>query len=429
MNSDICIRVENLGKLYRIGEREPYKTLRDALARPFQRAFSRRSRHSGSREYDQYIWALKGVSFNISEGEVVGIIGMNGAGKSTLLKILSRITEPTEGNAEIHGRVGSLLEVGTGFHSELTGRENAYLSGALLGMKKREIDRKFDEIVSFAELSKFIDTPIKYYSSGMQVRLGFAVAASLETEVLLVDEVLAVGDVAFQKKCMSKMWDVAKEGRTVLFVSHNMGAVSRLCERCVLLDHGRVSSIGETAGVISTYLNAAYPISARREFASDPSKPMQIRSVTLLDHQGEASTHLNLVHPIRVTIEVDVRQRISGTHLALSLEKPDGTAICHSTDLDSEPDKVVTWELGSYVATAEFPGALLNAGTYTIRVGIGLSRGATVQTIDSQTGMSFQLYDPGTFGAMNVDGYQREGLLLLQVPWKIQRTDSCFSKE
>lgn len=250
MNADFSICAENLGKLYRIGGREPYKTLRDSLARSF-----RRWQPLGSlEERDQHIWALKGVSFKISRGEVVGIIGRNGAGKSTLLKILSRITEPTEGNAEIHGRVGSLLEVGTGFHPELTGRENVYLSGALLGMKKREIDCRLDEIISFAEVGMFVDTPIKYYSSGMHVRLGFAVAAHLEPEILLVDEVLAVGDTAFQKKCLGKIGEVTKEGRTVLFVSHNMAAVQNLCPRCIMLENGRIAAQGETMNVVMTYL-------------------------------------------------------------------------------------------------------------------------------------------------------------------------------
>jgi lipopolysaccharide transport system ATP-binding protein len=254
MNDEVVIRVENIGKLYRIGEREPYKTLRDSLTRSFHRALSRSRQHSGAPDGGQYIWALKDVSFEVSKEQVVGIIGSNGAGKSTLLKILSRITQPTEGNARIFGRVGSLLEVGTGFHPELTGRENVYLSGAILGMKKQEIDRKFDEIVGFAGVGKFIDTPLKYYSSGMQVRLGFAVAAHLEPEILLVDEVLAVGDTAFQKKCLGKIGEITKEGRTVLFVSHNMAAVQNLCQRCILFENGRISAQGDTTEVITTYL-------------------------------------------------------------------------------------------------------------------------------------------------------------------------------
>jgi homopolymeric O-antigen transport system ATP-binding protein len=274
--SDIVIRAEGLSKRYRIGERERYYTLRDTLARAFTvpfrwlRSGRKQTLNSGSphstsishsairNSQSDFIWALKDVSFEIKQGEVVGIIGRNGAGKSTLLKILSRITEPTEGEARIYGRVGSLLEVGTGFHSELTGRENIYLNGAILGMKKAEIDRRFDEIVAFAEVEKFLDTPVKHYSSGMYMRLAFSVAAHLEPEILIVDEVLAVGDIAFQKKCLGKMGEVAREGLTVLFVSHNMEAVQRLCNRCVLLSGGHVVRDGDTQPVVSSYMKDSH---------------------------------------------------------------------------------------------------------------------------------------------------------------------------
>src|SRR5881628_252867 len=259
--SDIAIRVEGISKHYRIGARqERYYTLRDtlteAVTRPFQKLAAFFSRNgAGTRTPEAWsIWALKDVSFDVKRGEVVGIIGRNGAGKSTLLKILSRITEPTEGRARIHGRVGSLLEVGTGFHPELTGRENIYLNGAILGMKKAEIDRKFDEIVAFAEVEQFIDTPVKHYSSGMYVRLAFAVAAHLEPEILIVDEVLAVGDSAFQKKCLGKMSEISHGGRTVLFVSHNMEAVLRLCTSAILLKNGQVVDRGSAENVVRRYL-------------------------------------------------------------------------------------------------------------------------------------------------------------------------------
>ena len=248
--SDIVIRVENISKQYRIGQREPYRALRDILTGAFRRL--KQTPKSDGLE-SGFIWALKDVSFEVERGEVVGVIGRNGAGKSTLLKILSRITEPTEGYAEVRGRVGSLLEVGTGFHPELTGKENIYLNGAILGMKKKEIDRKFEEIVSFAELEKFIGTPVKYYSSGMYVRLAFAVAAHLEPEILLVDEVLAVGDAAFQKKCLGKMGDVAKEGRTVLFVSHNLQMISALTKRTLVLDSGYVVQDSDTSSALRRY--------------------------------------------------------------------------------------------------------------------------------------------------------------------------------
>jgi len=246
--TDIAIRVEHLSKRYRIGAQR-HDTLRDAIVHTFKRGNARTSSR-----HDDTIWALRDVSFEVKRGEVVGIIGRNGAGKSTLLKILSRITEPTSGRAEIHGRVGSLLEVGTGFHPELTGRENIYLNGAILGMRKAEIDRKFDEIVAFAEIEKFLDTPVKHYSSGMYVRLAFAVAAHLDPEILLVDEVLAVGDAAFQKKCLGKMGDVASEGRTVLFVSHNMAAIQSLCNWGLLLNDGWATESGSIDEVVKAYL-------------------------------------------------------------------------------------------------------------------------------------------------------------------------------
>ena len=255
--SNIAIKVENLGKMYRIGEKqERYYTFRDTLTNIALAPFRRLRRIGKPPKPEEIIWALKDVSFEVKHGEVVGIIGRNGAGKTTLLKILTRITDPTEGHAEIHGRVASLLEVGTGFHPELTGRENIYLNGAILGMKKAEIERKFDEIVDFAEIEKFMDTPVKRYSSGMYVRLAFAVAAHLEPEILLVDEVLSVGDAAFQKKCLGKMGNVAKEGRTVLFVSHNMSAVQSLCDFGCLLESGRLNYLGPVQDTINTYLQS-----------------------------------------------------------------------------------------------------------------------------------------------------------------------------
>ena len=258
--SDIAIRVENLGKQYRIGAPQArYRTIRetvmDAVQAPFRRAGRLlRGEATGVSARGETIWALKDVSFEVKQGEVVGVIGRNGAGKSTLLKILSRITEPSTGYAEIHGRVGSLLEVGTGFHPELTGRENISLNGAILGMSRADIARKFDEMVAFAEVERFIDTPVKHYSSGMYLRLAFAVAAHLEPEILVVDEVLAVGDAQFQKKCLGKMGEVASEGRTVLFVSHNMAAVERLCSRGVFLHNGAVLQHGSVDDTITAYL-------------------------------------------------------------------------------------------------------------------------------------------------------------------------------
>jgi lipopolysaccharide transport system ATP-binding protein len=266
--SDIAIKCEGLSKQYRIGERESYKALRDVITEtasaPFRRvrsAFSRNGTNGETRDSkletrnSNRFWALQDVSFEVRRGEVIGIVGRNGAGKSTLLKILSRITKPTKGHAEIHGRVGSLLEVGTGFHPELTGRENIYLNAAILGMRKAEVERKFDEIVAFAEVEKFIDTPVKRYSSGMYVRLAFAVAAHMETEVLLVDEVLAVGDAEFQKKCLGKMRDIGEQGRTVLLVSHNMSVIQSLCERALLFHESFLKVDNDAASSVKIYLN------------------------------------------------------------------------------------------------------------------------------------------------------------------------------
>src|SRR5437660_266586 len=256
------IKVQNLGKQYRIGsDRSAYSTLRETLVSKFRSPLNGRNRSANKK-----IWALSDVGFEINPGEVVGIIGRNGAGKSTLLKILSRITEPTTGRVELYGRIASLLEVGTGFHPELTGRENVYLNGAILGMSRAEISRKFDGIVAFAEIEKFLDTPVKRYSSGMYVRLAFAVAAYLEPEILVVDEVLAVGDAQFQKKCLDKMQDVGRQGRTVFFVSHNMPAVTRLCPRAILLDEGRILRDGASHEIVSTYLRSGLGTTAVREW-------------------------------------------------------------------------------------------------------------------------------------------------------------------
>ena len=256
------IRVHNLSKRYRIGRVEPYRTLRESIVRSLTappravRAMLAGGPRDGRPPDERHVWALRDVSFDVMPGEVLGLIGRNGAGKSTLLKVLSRITEPSAGRAEIYGRVGSLLEVGTGFHLELTGRENIYLSGAILGMRRAEIQRKFDEIVAFAEVEKFVDTPVKHYSSGMHVRLGFAVAAHLEPEILLVDEVLAVGDAAFQKKCLGKMGDVARAGRTIIFVSHNMASIESLCSSCLLISSGRLEAKAEPAQIVMRYMAA-----------------------------------------------------------------------------------------------------------------------------------------------------------------------------
>jgi lipopolysaccharide transport system ATP-binding protein len=309
--SDIAIRVTNLSKLYRIGVAERQPQSLGVLARGlFSSPFAYLQRMLRPPTEQETLWALRDVSFEVKRGEVVGIIGRNGAGKSTLLKILSRITEPTEGRAEIHGRVGSLLEVGTGFHPELTGRENIYLNGAILGMKRAEIDRKFDEIVAFAEIERFLDTPVKRYSSGMYVRLAFAVAAHLEPEILLVDEVLAVGDASFQKKCLNKMQDVGQEGRTVLFVSHNMPAITRLCPRTVLLENGKVVQDGPSQRAISIYLESGHGTTAIREWTdlskAPGNKVVRLCAVRIRKEDGQITDSVDIRRPVRIEMEYEV---------------------------------------------------------------------------------------------------------------------------
>jgi len=360
---NIAIRVEGLGKMYRIGGRqERYRTLRDTLAdafaAPFRRASSLlRGQAYGAAGLNETIWALKDVSFEVKHGEVVGIIGRNGAGKSTLLKILSRITEPTEGYADVYGRVGSLLEVGTGFHPELTGRENIYLNGAILGMSREEIDRKFDEIVDFAEIEKFIDTPVKHYSSGMGLRLGFAVAAHLEPEILVVDEVLAVGDAQFQKKCLGKMSEVAGEGRTVLFVSHNMGAVRSLCTAGVLLREGSLETLGEIGKVIY-----CYTLSFDQDELRDSESGGDL-TFTNMRINGRKQRFVDMTAPFELKINMRVARTIPRGALYCIIRNSEDSTVLHSR-VDS---KAIMHEIrpGNYELCLEFPSLWLRPGMYT----------------------------------------------------------------
>jgi lipopolysaccharide transport system ATP-binding protein len=385
--SDIVVRVTNLAKLYQIGSsRQPGQVmLREVIsnlaAAPF-RAFSapaRRlwSRGTGGLEASEttrrQIWAIRNVSFAVERGEIVGIIGPNGAGKSTLLKILSRITEPTEGRVEIHGRVGSLLEVGTGFHPELSGRENAYLSGALLGMRKYEIDRKIDEILAFSEIEKFADTPVKYYSSGMYVRLAFSVAAHLEPEILIVDEVLAVGDVAFQRKCLNKMEDVRQHGRTILFVSHNMEAVTRLCQRAILISHGGIQQDGPASNVASAYLLSTMNTDAERDWPSVESAPgtdiVRLRRLRVRDEAGGTVTNIDVRHTVGVEMTFDVLA--PGHVLVPSYVFYTQTGACVFSVQDLDPD----WRrrprsVERFTSTAWVPPNLLAEGALLVAAGM-----------------------------------------------------------
>jgi lipopolysaccharide transport system ATP-binding protein len=358
------IQVRGLSKRYRIGERRVrYATLRDSLAgiaRSPLRALRR------MREEHPTIWALKDVSFDVMPGEVVGIIGRNGAGKSTLLKILTRITEPTEGSAELHGRVASLLDVGTGFHPELTGRENIFLNGAILGMRRAEIARKFDEIVAFAEVEPFIDTPVKHYSSGMYVRLAFAVAAHLEPEILLVDEVLAVGDVAFQKKSLGKMGEVARGGRTVLLVSHNMLVVQKLCERTVLLESGHMLAHDETDRVVERYLAVGAGSSVSSWELPPPSReaPAALLNLELLDARDTRRSEFQLYEPWRARVTFEVRRAIP--HFICALAVIDAHSVAVGTQW-SEPVDIVP---GVYRANLHWAKPALCAGHYRFTAGL-----------------------------------------------------------
>jgi lipopolysaccharide transport system ATP-binding protein len=378
--SEVVIRTDNLGKQYRIGgQQNEFRTLRDSLTDAFVAPFRRarkllRGQPSGAADMNETIWALKGVSLEIKRGEVVGIIGRNGAGKTTLLNILSRITEPTEGQAEIRGRVGSLLEVGTGFHPELTGRENIYLNGAILGMRKAEIERKFDEIVDFAEIEKFIDTPVKHYSSGMYVRLAFAVAAYLEPEILLVDEVLAVGDVAFQKKCLGKMGDSAKEGRTVLFVSHNMAAVRTLTEKCVYLQDGHVVSYDRTSEIVDQYLADTLKHKAIAPYELDFYRRKSrletaVRFVRVwIDKRKEQMTEILIGDSFTLFMNIESKKQRKDANITISLKKLQGDIVVTILSWDSHFK--VDLEPGLTTLSCKLEGLHLVPGYYLIDLGI-----------------------------------------------------------
>jgi len=363
--SDIAIQVEGLGKRYRIGAREKPRGAAGLLTAPFR--YLGQALRGPSEE--ETLWALRNVSFQVRRGEVLGIIGRNGAGKSALLKVLSRITEPTEGFAEIRGRVGSLLEVGTGFHPELTGRENVYLNGAILGMKKREIDAKFDEIAAFAEVERFLDTPVKRYSSGMYVRLAFAVAAHLDPEVLLVDEVLAVGDVAFQKKCLGKMSDVAGQGRTVLFVSHNMGAVGRLCHRAVVLAAGTVQGIGSAQNMIALYTSHGAAEKGERLWPQDSGpgdEEIRLCGIRIRGPEGRVGASLDITRPFQIELEYAVFREIPPPRIGVGLAGPDGTIVCFSADMENQASAGERRTPGRYISACTVPGNFLNQGPYSV---------------------------------------------------------------
>ena len=425
----VVIKVNNLSKRYRIGAAEKgYKTFREtimeSLSSPIRNFFRLRNltKFKNAEEKDA-IWALKDVSFEVTEGEVLGIIGRNGSGKSTLLKILSRITEPTSGFAEIHGRISSLLEVGTGFHPELTGRENIFLSGGILGMRKREIERKFDDIVSFSEIGKYIDTPVKRYSSGMYVRLAFAVAAHLEPDILLIDEVLAVGDAEFQKKCLGKMQNLAGSGRTVLFVSHNMAAIKNLCQRTILLDKGDIVEDGATDRVVKHYLGSGLGTSAERVWPDIKSAPgneiVRLKAVRARNVKGEMTSEFNIQEPIYVEMEFWVLKEAANLDENFSFFDESGLFLFVSYN---NSDSI--WHNhrrlpGLYRSVCRVPGNLFNEGYFTIQ--------AIVSTIPHTTHASIKdvitchIFDPGSGGARG--DYSIEwpgGVIRPKLEWEVE---------
>jgi lipopolysaccharide transport system ATP-binding protein len=366
--SDIAIRVEHLGKQYRLGGQQVrYATFREALVNAANAPLRWLNGNRSSK--NNTFWALDDVSFEVKHGEAVGIIGRNGAGKSTLLKVLSRITSPTRGRVDIYGRVGSLLEVGTGFHPELTGRENIYLNGAILGMSRKEIDSKFDEIVAFAEIERFLDTPVKFYSSGMYVRLAFAVAAHLEPEILVVDEVLAVGDAEFQKKCLGKMGDVAHEGRTVLFVSHNMAAISSLCKSGILLDLGQMINQGDIKRVVSEYLNPRNFDESYNK-AEDPDLDIQIISARVINDEGIGIIQHPFDRSFFINFKIAVKKNLSRIYIAIHVHDSNLETIIFSRDFDLDQKNLLDRAAGIYEYKLNIPGNLLVPDMYRISIHI-----------------------------------------------------------
>jgi lipopolysaccharide transport system ATP-binding protein len=416
---EIAIRAQDLGKQYRIGQYiAHYRTLRevlvDAVAAPLRKLEGEQEQGDG-----ETIWALRHVSFELERGRVLGVIGKNGAGKSTLLKLLSRVTEPTEGRAEIYGRVGSLLEVGTGFHPELTGRENIYLNGAILGMKRAEIEGKFDEIVSFAEVEKFIDTPVKRYSSGMYLRLAFAVAAHLEPEILVVDEVLAVGDAEFQRKCLGKMGEVAEAGRTVIFVSHNMSAISRLTEDTIVLDQGEIAFSGPTAEAVDFYMTSSLAQVGERSWEGESVtdsdfQPLQLR---VLDHQGRVTNRVLASEPFLIEFEYELAREITGLRVGIYLSTSRGEPVFTSFDIDDPAayEEHTSRPPGRQVSRCRIPENLLNEGRFVL--GVNASAFRIKSHFTEEHALTFSVDGTGAPGSQWAE--KRQGPVRPALEWEI----------
>ena len=413
------IKVEGLSKQYRIGATNTYATLRDAVSGAV-RAPLKRLLRNGNHDANT-IWALKDVSFEIWPGEVVGIIGRNGAGKSTLLKILSRITEPTSGRLELYGRTASLLEVGTGFHPELTGRENTFLNGAILGMTRSEIKQKFDEIVGFAEIEKFIDTPVKFYSSGMYVRLAFAVAAHLEPEVLVLDEVLAVGDTAFQQKCLGKMRDVSSHGRTVLLVSHSMAAVGQLCRKTLWLQDGRVQAFGPSETVIQSYLNSQKTVTG--EFTRDESGLEQIPSVLVLgarvrNRENKIVSNLDSRQPFSIEVDFKVTSKTLAW-VGFTISTREGLDVMAATDGDVDSYAAAPRDPGLYTSVCYIPEGIFNARQYALSFYAARTVAGKVEILDYvENAIAFGVENPSGVGSYMPKS--RVGVISPKLDWELK---------
>jgi lipopolysaccharide transport system ATP-binding protein len=428
--SDIVISVEKLSKRYRIslGE-EQAKTWPAALRQSLGRPFSYLREMMRPPTEDEILWALRDVSFEVRRGEVVGVIGRNGAGKSTLLKILSQITDPTEGRAVIKGRVGSLLEVGTGFHPELTGRENVHLSGAILGMKRREIEQKFDEIVDFAGIERFIDTPVKRYSSGMRVRLAFAVAAHLEPEIMIVDEVLAVGDLAFQQKCLGKMDDVAHGGRTVLFVSHSMPTIARLCPRSILLENGHVVVDSDTPSAIRAYTNDLLKLTEIQswELLEDAPGDEVVRLLVagIFNDDGTPASLVDITQPLQIKIGYHVSQPNRRLRCAASVFTQN---VCAFSAI--EPADSGRQQPGYYESVVSIPANFLSEGDHSVNISIFSSRGAKVWHVSLKSALNFQVYDPMNGRSVRGDyAHNFNGVVRPHLNWQLHHHPNGTVKE
>lgn len=429
MTSDVVIRAEHVSKEYRLGvinHGTLYRDLQSWWARWRGRPdpnvsvsdLASHLKHPSRINGDRF-QALDEVSFEIRRGEVTGIIGRNGAGKSTLLKVISRITAPSSGCIRLKGRVASLLEVGTGFHPELTGRENVYLNGAILGMRRHEVASKFERIVEFAEIGDFIDTPVKRYSSGMYVRLAFSVAAHLESEILLVDEVLAVGDANFQKKCMGRMQEVGKDGRTILFVSHNMTAINSICPKTICMEDGRLADIGQTSKVVQDYLKRGQ-VGVNGAYSHAPEElegNAVIYSVTVLNAKGEETGVVDLDDKFAIELHYELRERLSGLHVSLQILAEDGyTSIFSLSDVEMVPELLREREPGRYRAVVWFPRCALNTGAFYVYAGIA-SRFSIYSTVSN---LRFEVVD--SVGIIQMMGHARKpSISALQLPWDIDR--------